>query len=164
MVTQPSGKDSFRSSVSLNKIMIIGNLGGDPEMRFTPSGNPVTTFSVATNRAYNTTDGERKEETEWFSVVTWSRLAENCNQYLVKGQRIYVEGRLHTRTWDGQDGQKHTRVEVIANNVIFLDKRAAVATAEEKPDRYHAQRGSAAVAENAAFVPRLARGQVFAGL
>ena len=134
MVTQPSGKDSFRSSVSLNKIMIIGNLGGDPEMRFTPSGNPVTTFSVATNRAYNTPDGERKEETEWFSVVTWSRLAENCNQYLVKGQRIYVEGRLHTRTWDGQDGQKHTRVEVIANNVIFLDKRAAVATAEEKPD------------------------------
>ena len=119
---------------SLNKVMIIGNLVGDPEMRFAPSGIPVTTFRVATNRVYNTPDGERKEETEWFSVVTWSRLAENCNQYLVKGQRIYVEGRLQTRTWDGQDGQKHSRTEVIASNVIFLDKRAAVATAEDKPN------------------------------
>jgi single-strand DNA-binding protein len=133
MVTQQSGREGFRSSSSLNKVMIIGNLGGDPEMRFTPSGNPVTTFRVATNRVYNTADGERKEETEWFTVVTWSRLAENCNQYLVKGQRIYVEGRLHTRTWDGQDGQKHSRVEIIANNVIFLDKRAAATGAEDKP-------------------------------
>jgi single-strand DNA-binding protein len=133
MVTQPSGSPSFRSSGSLNKVLIIGNLGGDPEMRFTPSGNPVTTFRVATNRVYNTADGERKEETEWFTIVTWSRLAENCNQYLVKGQRIYVEGRLHTRMWDGQDGQKHSRSEVIANNVIFLDKRAAAAASEEKP-------------------------------
>ncbi len=131
---QPQGgREGFRSSSSsLNKIMVIGNLGGDPEMRFTPAGNPVTTFNVATNRAYNTPDGERREETEWFSVVTWSRLAENCNRFLTKGQRIYVEGRLHTRTWDGQDGQKHSRVEIIANNVIFLDKRAAVAANPEE--------------------------------
>jgi single-strand DNA-binding protein len=134
MENQTPGKDNYRSSASLNKVMIIGNLGGDPEMRFTPSGNPVATFSVATNRVFNSSDGERKEETEWFSVVTWSRLAENCNRFLTKGQRIYVEGRLHTRTWDGQDGQKHTRVEIIANNVIFLDRKAATASSEEKGD------------------------------
>jgi single-strand DNA-binding protein len=132
MDNQTQGKDNYRSSASLNKVMIIGNLGGDPEMRFTPSGNPVTTFSVATNRVFNSGDGERKEETEWFSVVTWSRLAENCNRFLTKGQRIYVEGRLHTRSWDGQDGQKHSRVEVIANNVIFLDRKSAGASPEEK--------------------------------
>jgi single-strand DNA-binding protein len=123
MDNQAGGREGSRSSSSLNKIMIIGNLGGDPEMRFTPSGNPVTTFSVATNRVYNTPDGERREETEWFSVVTWNKLAENCNQYLTKGQRVYAEGRLHTRTWDGQDGQKHSRTEINASNVIFLDKR-----------------------------------------
>ena len=133
MVNQQPGRENARSFSSLNKIMIIGNLGGDPEMRFTPSGNPVTTFSVATNRVYNSPDGERKEETEWFSVVTWSKLAENCNRFLTKGQKIYVEGRLHNQTWDGQDGQKHSRLEITANNVIFLDKRAA-ASPEGKTD------------------------------
>jgi single-strand DNA-binding protein len=134
MDTQQPGKGSFRSSSSLNKIMIIGNLGGDPEMRFTPSGNPVTSFNVATNRAYNTPDGERKEETEWFTVVTWNRLAETCNQFLTKGQRVYVEGRVHNRTWDGQNGQKHSRLEIIASRVIFLDKKAAATVAEDKPE------------------------------
>lgn len=110
---------------SLNKVMIIGNVGSDPEMRFTPNGNPVTSFRVATNRVYTTPEGERKEETEWFSIVTWSRLAENCNQFLTKGQRVYAEGRLHTQLWESQDGQKHSRTEVIANRVIFLDKRTA---------------------------------------
>ncbi len=119
---------------SLNKVMIIGNLGGEPEMRFTPGGNPVTSFRVATNRVYNTPEGERKEETEWFTIVTWSRLAENCNQFLTKGQRVYAEGRLHTRIWESQDGQKHSRSEIIANRVIFLDKRAAAPLAEEKVD------------------------------
>lgn len=117
---------------SLNKVMIIGNLGSDPEMRFTPGGNPVTSFNVATNRVYTTPDGERKEETEWFTLVTWSRLAETCNQFLTKGQRIYAEGRLHTRTWEGTDGQKHYRTEIIANRVIFLDKKSAAPLAEEK--------------------------------
>jgi single-strand DNA-binding protein len=133
MVNQQPGRDNARSGSSLNKIMIIGNLGGDPEMRFTPSGNPVTTFSVATNRVYNSPDGERKEETEWFSVVTWSKLAENCNRFLTKGQKIYVEGRIHNHTWDGQDGQKHSRLEITANNVIFLDKKAS-ASPEGKMD------------------------------
>lgn len=107
---------------SLNKVQIIGNLGKEPEMRFTPSGSPVTTFSIACNRKY-TQDGQSKEETEWLSVVAWNKQAESCNQYLVKGSMVYVEGRLHTRTWDGQDGQKHYRTEVIASQVIFLDKK-----------------------------------------
>ncbi len=135
MVNQPSqsGREGFRSSSSsLNKAMLIGNLGSDPEMRFTPSGNPVTTFRIAVNRTFNSPEGERKEETEWFSIVAWSRLAETCNQYLTKGQKVYVEGRLHTRTWDGQDGQKHYRTEVIASQVIFLDKRSAVVNPEDK--------------------------------
>ncbi len=135
MDNQQPNREGFRSSSSsLNKVMLIGNLGSDPEMRFTPSGNPVTTFRIAVNRVYNTPEGERKEETEWFSIVAWSRLAETCNQYLTKGQKVYAEGRLHTRTWDGQDGQKHYRTEVIANQVIFLDKKAAAASPEDKVD------------------------------
>jgi len=109
---------------SLNKVMLIGNVGADPEMRFTPNGSPVTSFTVATNRFYNASDGERKKETEWFNVVTWQKLAENCNQFLTKGQRVYVEGRLCTRIWEGQDSQKRSKVEVIANSVLFLDKQA----------------------------------------
>ncbi|MDO8491102.1 MAG: single-stranded DNA-binding protein [Dehalococcoidia bacterium] len=115
----------------LNKVMIIGNVGTDPEMRFTPNGNPVTSFRIATGRSYTTPEGERKQETEWFDVVTWNRLAETCNQFLAKGRRAYVEGRLRTRSWDGQDGQKHTRLEIIANQVIFLDKTTPASLPEE---------------------------------
>ena len=116
---------------SLNKVMIVGNVGSEPEMRFTPNGNPVTTFSVATNRAYTTAEGERRQETEWFRVVTWNRLAEQCNQFLTKGRLIYAEGRLHTRTWESQDGQKHSRAEIVANRVIFLDRRGVAPLPEE---------------------------------
>ena len=94
-------------------------------MRFTPNGKPVTTFRVATNRAYTTPEGERKEETEWFAVVAWNKLAEQCNQFLTKGRLVYAEGRLRTRAWEGQDGQKHYRPEIIATRVTFLDKQAA---------------------------------------
>ncbi len=119
---------------SLNKVMIIGNLGSEPEMRFTPNGNPVTSFRIATNRMYSTSDGERKQETEWFSVVAWSKLAEQCNQFLSKGRLVYVEGRLHTRTWESPDGQKHSRPEVIANRVVFLDRQASASLPEERAD------------------------------
>lgn len=119
---------------SLNKVMIIGNLGSDPEMRFTPNGNPVTSFTVATNRVYNTSDGERKTETEWFNVVAWNKLAEQCNQFLQKGRLVYVEGRLRTRSWEGQDGQKHYRTEVIANRITFLGRQTAGGTAEEEAE------------------------------
>jgi single-strand DNA-binding protein len=119
---------------SLNKITIIGNVGNEPEMRFTPNGKPVTSFSVATNWVYTSPEGERKQETEWFSVVAWNRLAEQCNQFLAKGKLVYAEGRLHTRSWEGQDGQQHSKMEVIANRVIFLDKKGAGAAADEKAD------------------------------
>jgi single-strand DNA-binding protein len=107
---------------SLNKVMVIGNLGTDPEMRFTPSGNPVTSFSIATSWMSTTPEGERRQETEWFTVVAWSKLAEQCNQFLSKGRRAYVEGRLRTRSWEGQDGQRRYRTEIVANRVIFLDR------------------------------------------
>ena len=120
--------------VSLNRIMLIGNVGTDPEMRFTPSGNPVTSFRVATSRVYTTSEGERKQETEWFTVVAWKKQAESCNQFLTKGQRVYVEGSLRTRSWEGRDGQKRVTVEVIANRVLFLDRQAvAPLPGEETP-------------------------------
>jgi single-strand DNA-binding protein len=110
-------------SRGLNKVMIIGNLGRDPEMRYTPSGRPVTTFSVATSRTWNTSEGEKHVETEWFNVVSWSNLAEICKQYLTKGQQVYIEGRLQTRHWDDQEGNKHTSVEIVANEMIILGER-----------------------------------------
>lgn len=110
-------------SRGLNKIMIIGNLGRDPEMRYTPSGRPVTTFTVATNRSWNTSEGEKRVETEWFNVVAWSTLAEVCKQCLTKGQQVYIEGRLQTRHWDDAEGNKHTSVEIVANEMIMLGDR-----------------------------------------
>lgn len=110
---------------SLNKVMLIGNIGSDPEMRFTPNGNPVTSFAMAVSRNFTTREGERRQETEWFTVVTWNRLAETCNQFLTKGRRAYVEGRLRTRSWEGQDGQKRFRNEIIANRVVFLDRQVS---------------------------------------
>jgi single-strand DNA-binding protein len=117
---------------SLNKVTIIGNVGNEPEMRFTPNGKPVTSFSVATNWVYTSPDGERRQETEWFNVVAWNRLAEQCNQFLAKGRLVYAEGRIHTRSWEGQDGLQHSRIEVIANRVIFLDRRGMSSTSDEK--------------------------------
>ena len=115
----------------LNKCMIIGNLGVDPEMRYTANGTAVTTFRVATHRQYSGADGERREETEWFSVVTWARLAETCSQYLSKGRQVFVEGRMRTRSWEGQDGQTRYRTELIAETVKFLGGRDGGAGAQE---------------------------------
>jgi len=114
--------------------MLIGNVGTDPEMRFTANGNPVTSFRVATSRSYTTSEGERRQETEWFTIVAWKKQAESCNQFLTKGQRVYVEGSLRTRSWEGRDGQKRVTVEVIANRVLFLDRQAvALLPGEEVP-------------------------------
>lgn len=115
----------------LNKVMIIGNVGTDPEMRYTADGNALTSFRVATNFNYTSPDGERHEETEWFSVVAWRKLAEQCSQYLQKGRRVYVEGRLRTRSWDTPDGQRRFRTEVIASRVLFLDRATGAALPEE---------------------------------
>jgi single-strand DNA-binding protein len=110
-------------SRGLNKVMIIGRLGRDPEMRYTPSGKPVTTFSVAVSRNWNTSDGERRSETEWFNVVAWGNLAEICKEYLTKGYQVYIEGRLQTRQWDDEKGGKRTSVEIVANEMIILSER-----------------------------------------
>lgn len=114
-------------SRGLNKVLIIGALGSEPEMRYTPSGKPVTSFSVAVSRGWRTSEGERKEATEWFNVVSWGNLAEICNQHLRKGSQVYIEGRLQTRSWDDSSGTKHFRTELVANEMIILDGRSYVA-------------------------------------
>ena len=118
----------------LNKVMIIGRLGRDPEMRYTPSGRPVTTFSVATSRSWNTSEGGRRTETEWFNVVAWSTLAEICKQHLSKGRLVYIEGRLQTRQWDDPEGAKHSSTEIVANEMIMLDERHEGAQVEDEID------------------------------
>ena len=110
-------------SRGLNKVMIIGHLGRDPEMRYTPSGKPVTTFTVAVSRSWNSGDGERHSETEWFNIVAWGNLAETCKQYLSKGQQVYIDGRLQTRKWEDKEGQTHSSVEVVANEMTMLSER-----------------------------------------
>ena len=111
--------------MTMNKILIIGNLGSDPEMRYTPNGNPVTSFTVATNRRYRTGDGENREETEWFRISAWNRLAETCNQYLLRGSKVFVEGLLSSRTYVGNDGETRVSLDVNASEVRFIDSRGA---------------------------------------
>ena len=114
---------------SLNKVQLIGRLGRYPEMRYTANGSALTIFTLATNRTWANGDGTPHEEVEWHSVTTWGNLAETTNQFLVKGRLIYVEGRLQTRTWEGEDGVRHSRTEIVAEDVIFLDRQPT----EEKP-------------------------------
>lgn len=107
----------------LNRIEIIGNAGKEPEMRFTPSGKPVTYFTVAVNRKYTNEQGEIRQDTEWFNIVTWARLAEACNQYIEKGQPVYVAGRLHHKKWITKDNQEVRGDEIVADKVIFLNRK-----------------------------------------
>ena len=109
----------------MNKIIVIGNLGRDPEMRYTPNGQSVTSFSIASNRQYTTAAGESREETEWFNVSAWGRLGELCNQYLTKGRQVYVEGRLHSRSFEGRDGQRRFVNEINLTDVQFLGQGPA---------------------------------------
>ena len=123
---------------NLNKVMLIGRLTKDPEMRYTPSGQPVTSFSIATNRYGKGTDGERREFTDYHNIVAWNigtrTLAELVAQYTRKGSLVYIEGRLQTRSWEGQDGQKRRTTEVVANDVQFLDSRGTSAAAGGQSD------------------------------
>ena len=107
----------------VNKVILIGNLGSDPEVKYTPNGAPVANFSLATNESWNDKDGQRQERTEWHRLVLWSKLAEIAGQYLKKGAKIYVEGRLQTRSWDDQSGQKRYMTEVVVNDMQMLDSR-----------------------------------------
>ena len=114
----------------LNKIMLIGNLGKDPELNVTPDGTPVTKFSLAVNRRYKGANGEQKEETEWFNIVTWRQLAEICERYLHKGSKVYIEGRLTQRKYTDREGVQRMMVEVIANDMKMLDKKPEAAASE----------------------------------
>jgi single-strand DNA-binding protein len=112
--------------MSLNKVMLIGHLGSDPETRYTPDGTPVCNFSIATSEKWNDkATGEKKERTEWHRIVVWRRLAEICGEYLSKGRQVYVEGKLQTRPWE-KDGITRYTTEIIANDVHFLGKRGDV--------------------------------------
>ena len=111
--------------MNLNKAMIIGNLTRDPELRNTPNGNSVASFSVATNLIWKDQAGQRQERVEYHNVVAWRRLAEICGQYLKKGSKVYIEGRLQTRDWVGQDSVKRYRTEIVADNMIMLDRAGA---------------------------------------
>lgn len=115
------------SSRSLNKVTLIGNLTRDPELRYTPTGAAVCTLGLATNRAWTTESGEKKEETEFHRVVAWNKLAELCSQLLTKGRKIYVEGRLRTNAWTAQDGSQRTTTEVVIEDMIILDSRKPAA-------------------------------------
>ena len=107
-------------SRGLNKVMLIGNLGGDPEMHYTSSGSAVANFNIATSRSWKSPNGEARSETEWFRVVAWGKLGEICKEYLHKGQQVYIEGRLQTRKWEDKDGVKRSTVEVVANEMTML--------------------------------------------
>ena len=156
----------------LNKVQMTGRLGADPEMRYTPQGNAVTTFRVASNRTWRTAEGESHEDTEWFRVVAWNKLAEICNQWLSKGSRLYVEGRMQTRQWQDQEGQTRYLTEVIANDIIILDSRRdsapaphddalapAEAPAPPAPTTSRARATSSSAPSRAAKVAALPRGK-----
>jgi single-strand DNA-binding protein len=108
---------------SLNRVQLIGNLTRDPELRYTPSGTAVCSFSIATNRNWTTDTGEKKEEVEFHRIVAWNKLAELCSQFLTKGRKVFVEGRLTTRSWTAQDGTQKQTTEIIINDMILLDNR-----------------------------------------
>jgi len=117
----------------LNRATIIGNVTRDPETRTTTQGTNVATFSVATNLRWVAASGERQDKTEYHNVVTWRKLADICAQYIKKGTKVYVEGRLQTRSWDDAQGQKHWRTEIVADNVILLDRPNSQSAAAEEP-------------------------------
>jgi single-strand DNA-binding protein len=116
---------------SLNKVSLIGNLTRDPELRYTPQGTAVCTFGLATNRQWVTESGEKKEDVEFHRIVSWNKLAEICSQLLTKGRKVYVEGRLQTRSWTGQDGAPRQTTEIVINDMIILDPKKEAASPDE---------------------------------
>ncbi|MBI4411629.1 MAG: single-stranded DNA-binding protein [Deltaproteobacteria bacterium] len=118
---------------SINKVILIGNLGGDPEVRFTPGGQAVANFNIATNERWKDKNGQPQERTEWHRIVVWGRLAELCRDYLAKGRRVYLEGRLQTRKWEDKQGQTRYTTEIVAQVLQFLDSAGAGAAREAAP-------------------------------
>lgn len=119
---------------SLNRVQLIGNLTRDPELRYTPQGTAVCSFSIATNRSWTTDSGEKKDEADFHRIVAWNKLAELCSQFLTKGKKVYVEGRLTTRNWTGQDGAQRSTTEVIISDMILLDGGAGRTTKSEEEE------------------------------
>ncbi len=117
---------------SLNRVQLIGNLTRDPELRYTPSGSAVCSFGIATNRSWTTDSGEKREEVDFHNIVAWRKLAELCSQFLTKCRKVYVEGRLSTRSWTGQDGQQKSRTEVVIDDMILLDNRQSGPSQQSK--------------------------------
>lgn len=144
----------------LNKIMLSGRLGADPDMRFTPQGTAQTTMRIACNRAWTDKDGTAQQETEWFRVVAWGKLAETCNEYLAKGRRAMIEGRLQTRAWTDRDGNERQTTEVVASEVYFLDTRteprAPAAPENQRPARQPGRRSPTQEQDRPATVTRRA--------
>lgn len=127
---------------SLNRVQLIGNLTRDPELRYTPSGSAVCTFGLATNRSWTIDSGEKKEETEFHRIVAWNKLAELCSQFLIKGRKVYVEGRLSTRAWTAQDGAQKSTTEIVIEDMILLDSKGSGHTqqpTEEKAEENEVQ-------------------------
>jgi single-strand DNA-binding protein len=136
--------------MSVNKVILVGNLGRDPEVRYLPSGQSVANFSLATTERFKGRDGQMKDQTEWHNIVVYGKQAETCGQYLKKGRQVYVEGRLTTRQWEAKDGSgKRSRTEVVALRVQFLGGRGAAAGAPEEP----ADIGTGAETEPAGAAP-----------
>lgn len=119
------------SRASLNKVLLIGNLTRDPELRYTPSGAAVCSFGIATNRVYTASDGQKKEEVEFSKIVSWGKLAELCSQLLTKGRKVYVEGRMQTRSWETPDGQNRQTTEVVIDDMRILDSRPGYGSGAE---------------------------------
>ena len=118
---------------TVNKVILIGRLGSDPELRYTPNGDAVTNFRMATNRVWKDREGNQQERTEWHRIVAWRKLAERCGEYLKKGSHVYIEGRLETRSWEDKNGNKRYITEIIANQMQMLEARGEVRPTEEAP-------------------------------
>ncbi|MCF8057647.1 MAG: single-stranded DNA-binding protein [Bacteriovoracaceae bacterium] len=123
--------------MSINKVMLIGRLGSDPELKYTPSGSAVCNFSLATSESWTDKSGQKQEKTEWHRVVVWGKLAELCNQYLAKGRQAFIEGSLQTRQWDDKSGQKRYTTEINAKNVQFLGGQAGATQGRNDQDQYN---------------------------
>jgi len=136
--------------MGVNKVILIGNLGRDPELRYIPSGQPVASFTVATSESYTDRSGARQKRTEWHNIVAWGKLAELCGQYLKKGRQIYVEGRISTRQYEAKDGSgKRSRTEIVAQVIQFLGGRAGAEGAPDEPSDIGAVGGGGGAGETA---------------
>lgn len=141
---------------SLNRVQLIGNLTRDPELRYTPTGAAVCTFSLATNRSWTTDSGEKKEESDFHRIVSWNKLAELCSQFLTKGRKVYVEGRLSNRTWQAQDGTQKNTTEVVIDDMILLDSPRRDTTHTEQTEHHTEEQASPATEETKPAVSKKA--------